>query len=149
MRHHLRTLVLSIGLAAGLTGLISCGTPTVQTPSPPNSPQTTVATLVKTVADTNLAGIRTVITLRDGGKITQAAAKTIQDWQAFIATTDKQIGLILAKSEPWSDQKREIVVLLGTVTAPALATNIDPGAQAVVSQIMTLIAQIRVQVVGG
>ncbi len=127
-------------------GLVSCGTPTATTPAPPNSPQTTVALTVKMIADADLAGVKTVIALRDQGKLSQANTTTIENWLRFVATTDKQIGVILAKSEPWADQEREIVVLLGTVTAPTLATNIDPGAQAVVAQILTLVNQIRAQV---
>jgi hypothetical protein len=127
-------------------GLVGCGTPTATTPAPPNSPQSTVALTVKTIADSDLAGIKTVIALRDQGKLSQANTTTIENWLGFVANADKQISAILAKNEPWADQKREILVLLGTVTAPTLATTIDPGAQAVVAQILTLIAQIRTQV---
>ncbi len=126
--------------------LVGCGTPTATTPAPPNSPQTTVALTVKTIADADLAGVKTVIALRDQGKLSQANTTVIENWLAFVANADKQISVILAKPEPWTDQKREILVLLGTVTAPTLATTIDPGAQAVIAQILTLIAQIRTQV---
>ncbi len=123
-----------------------CGTPTATTPAPPNSSQTTVALTVKTIADADLAGVKTVIALRDQGKLSAANTTTIENWLAFVANTDKQISVILAKPIAWADQKREILVLLGTVTAPTLETTIDPGAQAVVAQILTLIAQIRTQV---
>ncbi len=164
----MRNAILAFVLALALVG---CGTPTATTPAPPNSPQTTVALTVKTIADADLAGVKTVIALRDAAKAKRdascgdgtvvtitctadnikwrdlaAATVTIENWLAFIANTDKQISAILAKPEPWADQKREILVLLGTVTAPTLATTIDPGAQAVVAQILTLIAQIRTQV---
>ncbi len=138
----LRKLALALSLV-----LAGCGTPTSTTPAPPNSPQTTVALTVKTVADAALSCIDTVIQLRDTAKkITPAQATTIGNWCAFVATTDKQISAVLTKSEPWADQKREILVLLGTVTAPTIATNIDPGAQVLVAQIMTLINQIKAQV---
>jgi len=128
-------------------GLCGCGTPTATTPSPvSNSPQSTVELTVKTVADSAQAGVKTVIALRDQGKLSQANTTTIENWLGFVATTDKQISAILAKNETWAMQKTEILMLLGTVTAPTLATTVDPGAQAVVAQILTLVNQIKVQV---
>src|SRR5579859_7116343 len=130
----LATLLIALVLAG-------CGgTPTASTPAPPNSPQSTVALTVKTVADADNAGVQTVIALRDQGKITQANTTNLENWLGFVATTDKQITAILANGQPWASQKVSILTLLGTVTAPAIATTIDPGAQAVVAQIMTLVA---------
>ena len=130
-------------LALGLAGC--AGTNTSST-TPPNSPQTTVALTVKTVADSASAGVTTVINLRDQGKLSQANTTTIENYLGFVASTDKAISGILAKPEPWAQQKAEILTLLATVTAPTLATTIDPGAQAVVAQIVTLLNQIKVQV---
>lgn len=127
-------------------GLIGCGTPRANTPNPPNSPQSTVALTVKTVADSASACIDTVIALRNQGKLAAANATTIGNWCSFVATTDKQLTAILANGQPWSAQKFQILTLLGTVTAPAIATNIDPGAQTVVAQILTLVNQLKVQV---
>jgi hypothetical protein len=127
--------------------LAGCGNPpSASTPQPVNSPQSTVALTTKTIADTDQAGVKTVIALRDQGKLSQANTTTIENWLGFVATTDKSIGVILAKSEPWAQQKAEILTLLGTVTAPTIATTIDPAAQAVVAQIMTLVNQIKTQV---
>lgn len=129
-------------------GLVGCGTPTATTPAPvTNSPQTTVALTIKTVADADLAGVKTVIALRDAGKLSQANTTTIENWLGVVATTDKQVSAILANGQAWAQQKVQILALLGTVTAPAIATTIDPGAQAVIAQVMTLIAQIKTQVV--
>jgi hypothetical protein len=136
-------------LSLTLSVLIGCGTPTVSTPGPvaPNSPQTTVALTIKTVADTDLAGVNTVIALRDAGKLSQANTVTIENWLGVVATTDKSLSAILANGQTWAQQKAAILTMLGTVTAPAIATAIDPGAQAVIAQIMTLVAQIKTQVV--
>lgn len=139
-RKYLSVLVLALALSGCMKST------TANPPAPPNSPQTTVAITVKTVADSSQAGVKTVIALRDAGKLSQANTTTIENWLGFVATTDKSITAILAKPETWAQQKAEILTLLATVTAPSLATTIDPGAQAVVAQIMTLIAQIRVQV---
>ena len=134
-------------LALALAGLYGCGNPpTATTPAPPNSPQSTVALTVKTVADADLAGVKTVIALRDAGKLSQANTTTIENWLAFVANTDKQISTVLANGQPWAQQKTAILTLLGTVTAPNIAGAIDPGAQAVIAQILTLVNQIRVQV---
>jgi len=112
-----------------------------------NSPQTTVAQTVKTVADADQAAVKTVIALRDQGKLSQANTTTIENWLALVANTDKSIAAILAKPETWASQKVEIYALLATVTAPTIATTVDPGAQAVITQIVTLLNQIKAQVV--
>ena len=140
----MKRLLLALALTCPFV-LDSCGHATVGTQ--PNSPQTTVAQLNKTVADANLAGVKTVIGLRDSGKITQAVTDNIENYLALVATTSKSIGVILQKPEAWTAQKAEILTLLATVTAPTIATTIDPGAQAVVTQIVTLLNQIKTQVV--
>lgn len=136
-------LVLALCLPVAL---ISCAKATTSTPAPVNSPQTTVAQLNNTVADADQAAVKTVIALRDAGKLSQANTTIIENWLGLVATTNKPIGLILAKPEAWAAQKAEILTLLATVTAPTIATTIDPGASAVIAQIQTLIAQIRAQV---
>jgi len=73
LRIRIPALLLAVGLAVGSLSSTSCmraATPT--TAQPPNSPQTTVALTVKTVADADLAGVKTVIALRDAGKLSQA-----------------------------------------------------------------------------
>lgn len=141
----MKTKISALILACGL--LVSCGAPvTTTTQNPPNSPQTQAANINKAVADADVAAVQTVISLRDAGKVSQATTTTIENWLAFVATNNKQIAAVFQKPETWDQQKVEIYTLLGTVTAPSLATTIDPGAQAVVTQILTLINQIKVQV---
>jgi hypothetical protein len=138
----LRIAVLALALFCA-----SCGTPQANTPAPvQNSPQTTVTLTSKTVADAASAGVQTVISLRNAGKLSQANTTTIENWLGFVATTDKQVNTILANGQAWPAQKAQILTLLATVTAPQIATAIDPGAQAVIAQVMTLVAQIRTQV---
>ena len=134
---------------ACLVLLTSCGGSAVQpsTPAPPNSPQSTVALTVNTIADSDQTAVKSVIFLRDSGKISQATTATIENWLALVATTDKQVSAILAKPETWAKQKVEIYTLLATVTAPAIATNVDPGATAVIAQVQTLINQLKTLVV--
>src|SRR5579859_5342245 len=81
-RMKLATLLIALILAG-------CGgTPTATTPAPPNSPQSTLALTVKTVADADNAGVQTVIALRDQGKLSQTNTTTIENWLGFVATTD-------------------------------------------------------------
>lgn len=126
--------------------LVSCGNSTVPTPPGTNSPQTTVAITVNTIADADLTAVKTVIGLRDSGKLSQANTTAIENWLGLVAQTDKSIGIILTKPETWDQQKKEILVLLATVTAPTIAGAIDPGAQVVIAQIQTLLNQIKTQV---
>ncbi len=141
------TCLPRLGLALLIALLVSCTTPTTSTPPGPNSPQTTVALAVNTIADADQAAVRTVISLRDQGKLSPANTANIETWLAFVANTDKSVAAILAKPEPWDAQKKEILVLLATVTAPNIIGAIDPGAQAVITQIQTLIAQLKTLVV--
>ena len=127
--------------------LASCAAPTTPAPPGTNSPQTTVALTVNTIADADQTAVKTVIALRDQGKLSQANTSAIETWLALVATIDKSVSLILAKPEPWDQQKKEILTLLATVTAPAIAGTIDPGAQAVIAQIQTLLAQLKTLVV--
>lgn len=124
----------------------SCSCMKQATTAPPNSPQTTVALTIQFVADSTQSGVKTVIALRDQGKLSQANTTIIENWLGLVAQTDKQISAILAKPEDWTTQKREIFLALTGVQAPLGPIGIDPGAQAVIAQIMTLINQIRAQV---
>jgi len=142
-----KSRVLSAVLLLSLYGCGASNPTPPAVPTPPNSPQSTVALTVNTVADTDQAAVKTVIALRDQGKLSQANTTTIENWLAFVATTDKQIAAILAKPEPWAAQKVEIYTLLATVTAPTIAGTIDPGAQTVITQIVALLNQIKTQVV--
>lgn len=125
--------------------LVSCA-PKASTPPSLNSAQTQTAQLNNTVADADLAAVKTVIALRDAGKLSQANTTLIENWLALVATASKSIGLILVKPEPWTAQRAEILTLLATTTAPAVANTIDPAASTVIAQIQTLIAQVRAQV---
>lgn len=139
MKNYQLTAFLCLALAG-------CSASNSATPALPSSPQTQVAQIIQAVADADQAAVRTVIALRDQGKVSQADTNTLETWMAFVANTDKSIGLILAKNETWAQQKIEIYVLLGTVTAPGIASTLDPGAQALITQILTLLAQLKVQV---
>ncbi len=132
--------------ALALLLLVGCGNPPqASTPAPPNSPQTTVTLTVKTVADSAQAGVKTVIALRDQGKLSQANTTTIENWLGFVATNDKSISLILANGQPWASQKADILKVLATIMPPVNLT-LSPDVQTIIAQIMTLINQIRVQV---
>lgn len=126
--------------------LCGCGNTTVQTPTSINNQQSTVASAVKAVADADSAAVTTVISLRDQGKLSQPNTNTIENWLALVATTDKSIAAILGNGQPWAQQKASILVLLATTTAPTIATTIDPGAQAVITQVVTLLNAVKVQV---
>lgn len=142
----LRLTVVALFVGILTLGSASCAKAPISTPAPPASPQTTVALTNKTIADANLAAVKTVIALRDSGKLSQEDALNIQTWLALVANTSKGVGNILTKNESWGQQKAEIFALLATVTTPALTSNLDPGVQAAVTQIATLLAQLKVLV---
>lgn len=130
-----------------ILGLVGCGTPTANTPNPvQNSPQTTTALAVKTADDAANTAVQTVIQLRKTGKLSNTNATQIENWLALVFNTDKAINAILVNGQPWPQQKVAILTLLGTVTAPTIATNIDPSAQVIVAQVLTLVNQIKTQV---
>lgn len=144
---NVRKALLALALCVPMLHTACSSTaPAAATPAPPNSQQSTVALTNKAIADANLAAIKTVISLRDSGKLSQANTAIIQNWLAVVAVTTKGIGGILQTPQSWPQQRAQILVLLATTTAPSIATTIDPQAQAVVTQIVTLLNQMKVQV---
>jgi len=139
----LKRAVLAVSLL-----LASCGgnVTAPSTPPGPNSPQTTVALANTVIANTTITAVQAIIAMRDAGKISQANTDSIENWLAIVAHADRSIGLILAKNVPWDQQKKEILTLLTTITAPMIAGTIEPGAQVIIAQIQTLLAQIKTQV---
>ncbi len=126
-------------------GLCACGTPTASTPAPPNSSQTQVLNIDKTLADAINATVKLTITLRDQGKLSQANVTLIQSWAKTAVAVDDQIATELASSDTWTVQKAKILQMITTIKIPSIS-GLDPAAQNSLLAAQAIIEQIRMQV---
>lgn len=138
----MKRAILAFVLALGLVG---CGNPSATTPAPPNSPQTQVLNIDKTLADAINGAVRASIVLRDQGKMSQANVTLIQAWAKSAVAVDDAIATELASSDPWSVQKTKILALLPGMKVPTVS-GLDPTIQADLVAITAIIAQIQAQV---
>lgn len=136
----MKRLILALGLV-----LYGCGTPTASTPAPPNSAQTQVLNIDKTLADAINAAVKLSITLRDQGKLSQANNLIIQNWAKSAVKLDDDIATELGSADPWSVQKTKILAMLPGLKVPAVS-GLDATMQANLAAVTTIIAQIQAQV---
>jgi len=125
--------------------LSSCGNPTVQTPAPPNSPQTQVLNIDKTLADSINAAVKTAISLRNQGQVSAADVNTIENWAKAAAILDDQIATELGSADPWTVQKQKILLLLPGFQIPITGT-INQTLAASLAAVTTTVNLIRAQV---
>lgn len=126
-------------------GLVGCGTPTASTPAPPNSAQTQVLNIDKTLADAINASVKLSIALRDQGKVSQANVMIIQSWAKSAVALDNAIATELGSADPWSVQKTKILAMLPGLKIPAIS-GLDANMQTSLVAIQTIVAQIQAQV---
>ncbi len=126
--------------------LVGCGNPPqASTPTPPNSPQTQVLNIDKTLADSINGAVKASISLRDQGKMTQANVTLIQGWAKSAVAVDDAIATELSSADPWATQKTKILAMLPSLKVPAVS-GLDPTIQADFVAITAIIAQIQAQV---
>ena len=128
--------------------LVGCGASTPTTPAvpvPPNSPQTQVLNITKTLADSINAAVKTAISLRDSGKIDQATTLTIENWAKSAAVLDDTIATELGSADPWPLQKQKILVILPAFRIPG-TSYVNTTLQAALTAVGTILSQLQVQV---
>lgn len=137
----MKRLILALALSFAL---VSCGgsnPTTVGTPAPPNSPQTQVLNVTKTLADAINTAVKSTIILRDQGLVSQADAVTVESWAASAATVDDQIATELGSSDSWTIQKQKILLSLVGFKLPLVTSN--PVLQSALQQALMLAQQIQ------
>lgn len=121
-----------------------CAPKNTTTPTP--TPVQNLAQANKLMADAATGLIKTVITLRDQGKISAAATSQIENWVLnVVIPTGKQIDVIEASSDTWAVQKSKLIGVAANLTVPAAvqqAANADPGAAAALSAAAAIFQQI-------
>lgn len=140
----MRKLLLALVLALPVS-LVSCGpraTPT--TPVAPNSPQTQVINITKTLADAINGAVKTALTLQDQGVISLADTQTVMMWSKFAAGVDDQIATELGSGDTWTVQKQKIVASLVGFKLPPVTSN--QALQSALQSVLALIQQIQGQV---
>ncbi len=142
---YLRALILSVGLAAGLT-LTGCGNPpTASTPPPPNSPQVQAHNVNKALADSINAAVKTSIAMRDQGKLSAATTRLIENWAVAASKVSDQIEMEITSTDSWAVQKQKILVLLTGIQIPNPGP-VETAIQTALTAVGTLLRQFQMQV---
>ena len=116
------------------------------TTSTPPAPQQTVVNAARAVADGINLAVSTCVSLNQQGKLNAANTNACKSWATLAAHTLDQVFAELSSSDPWATQKTKILTYLATVTAPAVASGIDPAASAQFTAVATLVKQLIAQV---
>lgn len=139
MKTHIAKIALFIALAGGSSSCMK------SVSAAPNSPQAQVLAIDKTLADAINVTVKTAISLRDQGKLSQANNLIIQNWAASAVKLDDAIATELGSADPWNVQKAKILAMLPALKVPAVS-GLDPGVVATLSAVTAIVAQIQGQV---
>ena len=127
--------------------LLACGNPsTAVTPAPPNSAQTAVANINKTLADADNTAVKLAIALRNAGTLTQANTAVIETWCKSVQVLDDAIATELGSADVWATQKQKILLLVAGFAGPKIIGAIDPGLSGDLAAVSTLLTSIQAQV---
>jgi len=141
----MKTISLALLLSLSVA-FVGCGNPTTATtPAPPNSPQTQVINISKTLADAISGAVNASIALRDQGKITPDTNLLIRNWAKSAITLNESIATELGSADTWSVQKAKIYLTLTGFKTPTVS-GLDPTIQADFAAIMAIVQQIQTAV---
>jgi hypothetical protein len=144
-----RIRFLPLILLAGLV-LTGCpaSTPSTSTPAAPLSPQAQVNVLnaEKLLADAINGAAKAVIQLRDQGKVSQADTTIVENYCVIAAKFSDGLDTSVTDNDIWSIQRGKIITLVQNTVLPVIGANVSPAAAAVLAQVATLLAQVKVQV---
>ncbi len=115
------------------------------TPATP-SPQVTVLQADKTLADAANAAVKTAISLRNQGVISNADARTIENYCAVAAKLSDGIATIMQSSTDWPTQRAQVLLLLQNPALPLLPSALSTPAATAIQSVVTLVTQIVSQV---
>jgi hypothetical protein len=129
--------------------MVACTSTTpVNVPTAPLTPQAQVNVLNadKLLADAINGATKAVIQLRDQGKVSQADTSIVENYCVVAAKFSDGLDTIVTTNAIWSVQRGQIITLVQNTVLPVVGANVSPTAAAVISQVATLIAQVRAQV---
>ena len=137
-----------------VVALVSLGCPPTTTPTTPPAPvvstppQITVANAVNALAQAVDGAVTSSIAARDAGKVSQADLTAIEGFCTVIATTGKRVNVELRSADDWPTQRGKILTIVSGAGLGTLKSHISPGAQILVTSLVTLANQIS-SAVGG
>lgn len=143
----LRTTVCLALVLLVCMGCVGCAAknPTSGT-STPVSVQ--VANLNKALADTLVTSNKTIMQLRDAGKIPQGEVAVIQNYMLKAKDCGKATNAVLSGSDDWPAQRNKIIQVWSRAGLNVATASLSPEAGLALQAIITLVNQI-LQVVGG
>jgi hypothetical protein len=136
-RQSVDLLVLSV-LALLIT--TRCAQSTVTTPATPANVQ--MAQLSKTLADAESTASKTLIALRNNGKIDEAETRTVQNYIVVAATTGKSMDAELVSADDWPTQKSKIIQMWVATGLGQAKASLSPTAGLVLDSIINVVNQI-------
>ena len=118
----------------------------MSTPATPANVQ--MAQLSKTLADAEATATKSLIALRDAGKVTQAETRTVENYILAAATTGKSMDAELVSTDSWDIQKTRIIQMWTAAGLGQAKASLSPTAGLVLDSILSAVNQIMA-VVGG
>lgn len=134
-------------LLASTTILQSCASRVPVAPGiplPPNSPQTQVLNVTKTLHDAVDAAVRTAISLRDNKTISPADARNVENWSLSVLDLNDKMLNELGSNDSWQVQKQKLLLSLAGFKLPAVTSN--QVLQSALNSVQAIIQQIQGQV---
>lgn len=113
-------------------------------PLPPNSPQTQVLNVTKTLHDAVDAAVRTVISLRDNKTISPADARNVENWSLSVLDLNDKMLNELGSNDSWQVQKQKLLLSLAGFKLPVVTSN--QVLQSALNSVQAIIQQIQGQV---
>ena len=134
--------LFSIVLALVLAG---CAPQATVTPPSTPTPQVTVLQADRTLADALNATVKTVISLRDRGMITQAETRLVESYCQVAAQYSDEVATVMSTGD-WTTQKSQLQAVTKATVFPVLTQKLGTTASSAIQQIIALVTQIVQQV---
>ena len=133
-----------LGLLLLTLVLVGCPKATVTPPAAP-TPQVTVLQADRTLADAVNATVKTVISLRDRGIITQAETRLVESYCQVAAQYSDEVATVMSTGD-WTTQKSQLQAVTKATVFPVLTEKLGTTASSAIQQIVVLVTQIVQQV---
>jgi hypothetical protein len=104
--------------------------------------------LSKTIADAESTASKTLIALRENGKITQSETQVVQNYIVVAATTGKSMDAELVSADDWPTQKSKIIQMWVATGIGQAKSSLSPTAGLVLDSILSAVNQIMTAIGG-
>lgn len=131
-----------------LFAFVACQKNTAPGVPPPTPANVQMAGLSKALADGIVVASKTVISLRDSGKITQAETVTVQNYILVAANAGKAMNAELVSTDDWPTQRNKIIQLWTATGLTAAKAQLSTTAGLVLDTVISVVNQIMTAIGG-